>query len=1126
MRRRVLFLLAVLLAAACPVHAQTVEVAATTLTVGTSPTSPTDSSVRLANLATSGGTEVLLIDTGTLGVRRRALAKGDLPATVGYTDEAETWSLLQTFTSGLTSNGLLTIGGANDLLLGTGGLRAPSGSILLRNIADSANIATFGDSAIALGQPTTFTGLVTVGTAGVRATSSPLTLRNSTDAANLATFGDAAIALNQATTVNAALTVTGLTTTALIKTTGVYGVTSPFTVYATDATTPRLQVADGGPVLLTDTGTDSYLRVAATGASSGKRQWRAGNVNGNYVISAGNDAADTWSTLSQGTATAGVADGWFWGTAVSDVNPLLSYQTKLGTDIYKYLSLSAAELKVGTIVAQDYIATIGGRVLVLPTTQLTEDLGDGVGNTTITVEHNEMANGDRVLLEAAGKIEFLAIASGPTGTGGGDSVTLVGTATSAAATSVTLPAHSTGDLIVIIAFRVGSNTAPTASTGGSTITNLCNGGDNSTSYRVGYLTAAGSAETSGTWANATHMHAMVFQGVTAVSTCTTLSGTATTTLSYPAMTLADSDGSSYVVRAGLTNQTSSTSGAMTGYTLLKNETGSSRNSSTFLSSAGQTSVTQFDVTGLTSGNTRGIGIELQGTTTPATGPFQYTVTRDLDGTGRNLWYKGDAVANTGTTGDGFWDIYSIQSTKGGTEAGPTMCANVRTSSTYNAWSPFFCAGNLNGLYGNSATDLYGMAFGDYTDVWGQMDATNGLRFFMNSADQMVRLDPSGYLQLGSSGSGQANSYLDNTNLKLRRGTVDYVTLSSAGLTMSDGTNTRVTLDATNGLVLGRTTAGHGNTAIDTTGNLYLRSGTVNRIGLSASNGTFSIFDDDGTTARVQIGTTASYFGSTAGGRMQVNYTGSLQMYDETGTIYYSLDSTNGLLLGDWYTAGKGYFQVTKDYTLMCKVGGVCPVVFNSNTGDLSLTGAVSVGTNGYIRSGSTTFESGNGFFLGYSGAAHKFYIGSGTGTSDSYLSYDGTTTGLTIKGSDIYSGVARMNTAGGIGYFQSSSASIKVGTTNTGSSLTLGMLNGNEIIVDSFQIRPASSNNTALGSSTYKFGDLWLDLPDYVSGGTHTHNFVLVGKTDGSTGYAIGKNGTCASTTTLTVVNGLITACS
>jgi len=101
MRARLSVLVVLLAALALPAQAQEREVIATTLTVGGDMDSPTGSSVRLKDLGTSGGTYVLLGDAADGGnIRARLLGKSDLPSTVGYTDEAETWSLLQTFSGG------------------------------------------------------------------------------------------------------------------------------------------------------------------------------------------------------------------------------------------------------------------------------------------------------------------------------------------------------------------------------------------------------------------------------------------------------------------------------------------------------------------------------------------------------------------------------------------------------------------------------------------------------------------------------------------------------------------------------------------------------------------------------------------------------------------------------------------------------------------------------------------------------------------------------------------------------------------------------------------------------------------------------------------------------------------
>ena len=193
----------------------------------------------------------------------------------------------------------------------------------------------------------------------------------------------------------------------------------------------------------------------------------------------------------------------------NDIQPENNYEENLGRLTKKYLTIHGAELWVETLVAQNTIATIGGRILVGPTTTLTSDLTTGA--TTITVKHNQMVNGDRVYLEANGSVEFMAIASSYT--------------------------------------DVGS-----------------------------------------------------------------------------------------------------------------------------------------------------LG-------------FQYTVIRNLDGTGANAWSAGDAMFNTGQAGNGFIDLYTVRGVKASTEIGPTIVGNVRIDGTYNNWPPRWAIGNFNGLYGIGSS-TYGVAFGD------------------------------------------------------------------------------------------------------------------------------------------------------------------------------------------------------------------------------------------------------------------------------------------------------------------------------------------------------------------------------------------------------------------------------
>lgn len=311
---------------------------------------------------------------------------------------------------------------------------------------------------------------------------------------------------------------------------------SPYTVYVkTGASTWTAVVqmpssAAAGDLIAASTATVS-ARIAAV-------------ATGQVLASAGTGTLPAYTASPSLTSIGGAANltinptgDVVFNPTGNDLLPQTNYDLNIGSLAIKYLTLHAAELWVETLVAQNTIATIGGRILVGPTTTLTSDLGSGA--TAIVVKHNQMASGDRVYMEADGKVEFLAVTSGPSGSG----------------------------------------------------------------------------------------------------------------------------------------------------------------------------------------------------------PYTYTVTRNLDGTGANDWYAGDAVFNTGTTGDGFIDLYSVSAVNGPTVFGPTIAGMVRTGTTYSDLDTRWAIGNLNGRYGYSA-DTYGAAFGDNANAWVKIDPTNGVRIGEN-ATTYVQVDPSG-----------------------------------------------------------------------------------------------------------------------------------------------------------------------------------------------------------------------------------------------------------------------------------------------------------------------------------------------------------------------------------------------
>src|SRR5215471_21244721 len=87
---------------------------------------------------------------------------------------------------------------------------------------------------------------------------------------------------------------------------------------------------------------------------------------------------------------------------------------------------------------------------------------------------------------------------------------------SAAATSIAIPTHQAGDLIIIWAYRDGSTTPPTTPTAGGTVPTFTTidapTGANNCSAKCAWAVAAGTTDTSGTWTNATGISVEVWRG--------------------------------------------------------------------------------------------------------------------------------------------------------------------------------------------------------------------------------------------------------------------------------------------------------------------------------------------------------------------------------------------------------------------------------------------------------------------------------------------------------------------------------------------------------------------------------------------------------------------------------------
>ncbi len=123
-------------------------------------------------------------------------------------------------------------------------------------------------------------------------------------------------------------------------------------------------------------------------------------------------------------------------------------------------------------------------------------------------------------------------------------VSFVGVA-AALANTVTLPAHQTGDVLLILARRNNSATPPTLPAGWTAIRSGT--GASNVAAIVGYKIAASSSETSGTWTNAGTLAAAVYRGNSGIGASAILTGGTGAAAIMPALALQITDGSSWVV---------------------------------------------------------------------------------------------------------------------------------------------------------------------------------------------------------------------------------------------------------------------------------------------------------------------------------------------------------------------------------------------------------------------------------------------------------------------------------------------------------------------------------------------------------------------------------------------------
>jgi len=156
------------------------------------------------------------------------------------------------------------------------------------------------------------------------------------------------------------------------------------------------------------------------------------------------------------------------------------------------------------------------------------------------------------------------------------------------------------------------------------------------------------------------------------------------------------------------------------------------------------------------------------------------------------------------------------------------------------------------------------------------------------------------------------------------------------------------------------------------------------------------------------------------------------------------------------------------YLSSLRVGTLSAIT--TNTGNLNVNDVITIGTTGNIIGGQTAFDTGNGFFLGYSGSSYKFSIGNQNGKK---ITWDGST--LNIQG-DIKSNGATIGSGSSTGYWlqESTGDAYFAGNVYIGNNLTIagvlakGVINGNAL--------PTTVNTNAPLGFTYSNPTNWTTL--------------------------------------------------
>jgi hypothetical protein len=639
--------------------------------------------------------------------------------------------------SGLTVNGVLygngtspipatAQGGTHTVLAADNGAPFFTTSPTVTDLTATASVATTNLTALGYAA---ITGALSAAYASITGLVASATMTASTSLVTPLVTASTSVTTPLITTASGPLTLSPAVTAST-------SVTSPLLVATTSVTTPLIATASGN-LALTPVGSITTTRpfVGLSGDFSTTLH-ADGLIDSDYAVITPIVSSYTDLTLNSNANLVLHPTGDIILDPVGDdVYPYTNYDINLGTTTNKFLRGFIAELVVDTLVAREVVSTIGGSILVAVTSEITSDLSSAA--TSIVLKHNDFASGDRIRMEARGQVEWMSLTSGPSG-GGGVPGTLAfvnraeGTFSSSARGSVAIAAtsHTAGNLLVVNVSRHAATSVTVSDTAGNTYSStgvdVTNGSNHIEQWYAWNILGHASNVVTVTLSSGTaaYFNASVvqFSGAETASDPFVDADSASGSSSAPSTGVLSISGSTVLVALIQADGSSINGGS--GFTRTVWNGGSGDG---IYFADEYKIVSSSQVADATSGSAPWamVGSSFKVYVSPGgSGPYTYSVTRNLDGTGANNWIAGDAVVNTGTTGSGHINLYAETGILSG--IGPTIVGNVRTGATYSDVSPRWAIGNLNGLYGYSSS-TFGVAIGNYSGIWLSMDDTNGFQ---------------------------------------------------------------------------------------------------------------------------------------------------------------------------------------------------------------------------------------------------------------------------------------------------------------------------------------------------------------------------------------------------------------